>query len=86
MKKFLLISYIPCTFTVNIWTSDFLRENLFFCCFIRENFLSTGYEMTEYLQVSVGRGPETSVMTSQNGSSRTLRITYVRLHSVIKFA
>lgn len=74
-SHYLLISYFPCAFTANIWTSDCLRENLLFGCFIRENMLSTGYEMTGYLEVSMGRAPpppETSVMTSQNGSSRPL--------------
>lgn len=66
---YLHISYFPCAFIANIWTSDFLRKRLFFCCFIRENILSTGYEMTEYLQVSMGRGTKMSVVTSQNGSN-----------------
>lgn len=40
--------------------------------------LSTGYEMTGYLEVSMVRPPETSVMTSQNGSSRPLTCLFDR--------
>ena len=59
-------------------TFGHLRENLLFGCFIGDNMLSTGYEMTGYLEVSMGRAPETSVMTSQNGSSRTLTFLFDR--------
>ena len=60
-------------------TFGHLRENLLFGCFIGDNMLSSGYEMTGYLEVSMGRAPpETNVMTSQNGSSRTLTFLFDR--------